>query len=140
MLRVQLSTMSKKIWLSMHLRNFGWTKSYVRPHLHVKWGEILRFKHPARCGVKSHSQPVFKKEKKTTTTRLSLSFFRFFDRVGPVSEISLSLKILLNFRRVLIRGWAGSLVPHILFFPTGISVSGTKGLPYEHFTSLWLPE
>ena len=133
--------MSKKIWLSMHLRNFGWTKSYVRPHLHVNWGEVLRFKHPVRCGVKSHSQPDFKKEKKKTTTRLSLSFFRFFDWVGRVSEISLFLKILLNFRCVLIRvGWAGSLVPQILFFPTGISVSRTRSLPYEHLTSLWLPE
>jgi len=133
--------MSKKIWLSLHLRNFGWTKSYVRPPLRVKWGEILRFKHATRFGVKSHSQPYFKKEKKsTTTTRLSLSFFRFFDLVGPASEISLSLKILLNFRCALIRGWAGSPLPHILVFPTGISVSGQKSLPYEHFTSLWLPE
>ena len=110
--------MSKKIWLSLHLRNFDWKKSYVRPPLHIKWGESLRFKHPARFGVKSHSQPYFKKETKktTTTTRLSLSFFRFFYRVGPVSEISLSLKILFNFRCVLIRGWACSPVPHILVF------------------------
>ena len=45
--------MGKKIWLSMHPRNFGSEKivcttnvrPYVRPPRHVSWGEVLHFKY-----------------------------------------------------------------------------------------------
>ena len=77
------STMGKKIWLPMHSRNFGSDKvvlTYVRPPLHVSWGETLHSKHLARFGGKSYGHRDFKREterKKKTRTRTrkpSLSF------------------------------------------------------------------
>ena len=59
------STMSKKIWLSMHSRNFGSDKivlTYVRPPLLLSRGETLHFKHPAFFCGKSHGHRDFKRE------------------------------------------------------------------------------
>ena len=57
--------MGKKIWLSMHPRNLGNDKIvriYVRPPLHVSWGEILHFKQRERFGGKSHGHQDFETE------------------------------------------------------------------------------
>ena len=64
--RAQQSTVGKKVWLSMQPRHFGSDKivrpsvrPYVRPPLHVRWNEILHFKHPARFGGKLHGHLGF---------------------------------------------------------------------------------
>ena len=56
----------------MHSRNFGSDKivlTYVRPPLHVSWGETLYFKHPARLGGKSHGHRDFKRETERKKTK-----------------------------------------------------------------------
>ena len=69
--------MGKKIWLSMHPRNLGSDKIvriYVRPPLHVSWGEILHFKQRERFGGKSHCHQDFETEKPRTKLSLRLNF------------------------------------------------------------------
>ena len=51
------------------------------------------------------------------------------DRAGPISEIST------RFRRVRMRGWAGS-VAEVSVIPTEISATGMKIFPYDHSISV----
>ena len=76
-MRAQGSTMGKKIWLSMHPKNFG-SEKIVHAHIHTSthsskpwWNFALQA--TARFGGKSHGHPNFQREKKTTT-KPSLSF------------------------------------------------------------------
>ena len=68
--------MGKKIWLSMHPKNFGsenW--SSVRcPPLHVSWGEILHFKYPRLLALKRWEPPGISEIKNNTNK--ADSFFR----------------------------------------------------------------
>ena len=62
--------MSKKIWLSMHLRK---NRSYVRPPIHVSQVEISHFKHLlVSAGNRTVIWTFRKKEK--TATKPTLSF------------------------------------------------------------------
>ena len=45
----------------------------MSPHLHVSWGEILHFKHPARFCGKPQGHPDFKRDKNNNKAE---SFFR----------------------------------------------------------------
>ena len=68
--------MGKKIWLSMHPRNFSSEKivcTYIHP-IHVSQGEILRFKHPRVSGLNRMATRTFK-EKKYNNNKAD-SFFR----------------------------------------------------------------
>ena len=74
--------MGKKIWLSMHPRNFGSekivrTRPYVRPPIHVSRGEILHFKYPRVSAVNRIATRTFRDKKQQQQQRrffLSTSF------------------------------------------------------------------
>ena len=71
--------MVKKIWLSMHPRNFGFAKivrtcTCVRPPLHVCRGEILHFNY-ARFSAVNRIDTRTLKDKKTTAAKPILCFY-----------------------------------------------------------------
>ena len=57
--------MGKKIWLSMHPRNFGSDKiiPYGRPPNYVSRGEILHFKYPRVSAVNRIATRTFRDKK-----------------------------------------------------------------------------
>ena len=74
--------MGKKIWLSMHPRNFGSEKivcttnvrPYVRPPSHVSRGEVLQFKYARVSAVNRIATRTFTDEKQQQQQQQS----RFF--------------------------------------------------------------
>ena len=83
--------MGKKIWLSMHPRNFGSEKivcttnvrPYVRPPGHVSRGEVLHFKYARVSAVNRVATRTFtdKKQQQQQQSRffLSLNFNVYID-------------------------------------------------------------
>ena len=58
--------MGKKIWLSMHPRDFG-SEKIVPTNVSTSTPSCA-FEAPTSLGDKSHGHPDFKREQKTTTT------------------------------------------------------------------------
>ena len=82
--------MGKKIWLSMHPRNFGSEKivcttnvrPYVRPPGHVSRGEVLHFKYARVSAVNRIATRTFtdkKQQQQQSRFCLSLNFNVYID-------------------------------------------------------------
>ena len=72
----------------MHPRNLGSDKIvriYVRPPLHVSWGEILHFKQRERFGSKWHGHQDFETEKTRTKLSLRLNFMSTLEELSITS-------------------------------------------------------
>ena len=87
---MQRSTMGKKIWLSMHPRNFGSEKivcttnvrPYVRPPGHVSRGEVLHFEYARVSAVNRIATRTFtdkKQQQQQSRFFLSLNFNVYID-------------------------------------------------------------